>query len=235
VLYVATMSNNIYAFDANNSARVLAHRSLAPFVPGNYAGTCPDPVTTGSQLGILSTPVADLTTHTLYVVAATPSSPGKFVHQLFALDMLTLNNLHAPVTISASVPGTASDGQGGVVSLNQITQIQRPGLVLANGTVYAALGGCGPDPQPYHGWLLGYNASTLNQTVVLNTSPNGAENAIWQSGRAPVTDATGSIYLFTGNGSYNGTTDLADSALKISPAGTILDWFTPSNYVALVS
>lgn len=237
VLYVATMSNNIYAFDANNGARgALAHRTLGAFVPANYAGTCPDPRTTASQLGILSTPVADLATNTLYVVVATPNGPGKYIHKLFALDMLTLADRHAPVNISASVRGNASDGQGGqggVVSLNQTTQIQRPGLVLANGTVYAAFGSCGPDPQPYHGWLIGYNASTLQQTVVFNSSPNGADNAIWQSGHAPVTDASGSIYFFTGNGSYNGGTDLADSALKLSPSGTILDWFTPSNYAAL--
>ncbi len=234
VLYVATMSNNIYAFDANNAARgFLAHRTLSPFVPANHAGTCPDPTTTASQLGILSTPVADLATNTLYVVAATPNGQGRYMHQLFALDMLTLADRHAPVTISASVPGNASDGQGGLVSLNQTTQIQRSGLVLANGNVYAAFASCGPDPQPYHGWLIGYNQSTLQQTVVFNSSPNGADNAIWQSGRAPVVDAGGSIYVFTGNGSYNGGTDLADSALKLSASGTIMDWFTPSNYPAL--
>ena len=180
--YVATMNNSIYAFDAKNGAKgPLAHRVLAAPVPVNLAGTCPDPGTTTTQLGILSTPVANPATNTLYVVAASPNGPATYIHQLFAVDMLTLQDKHAPVTIAASVPGSAPDGQGGVVSLNQTRHVQRTGLVFANNTIYAAFGSCGPDPQPYHGWLIGYNPSTLQQTVVFNASPNGFEDGIWQS------------------------------------------------------
>jgi hypothetical protein len=234
VLYVATMSNTVYAFDAGNASRgPLRQRTLAPATPSGQAGTCPDLLYTGTQLGILSTPVADTVTQTLYVVASTPSGPGTYVSKLFALDMLTLLDRVPPVTVSASVPGAGAQNSGGTVTLNQTTQIQRAGLVLANATVYAGFGSCGPDPQPYHGWLIGYNAATLRQTVVFNASPNGSAAAIWQSGRAPVSDAAGSIYFFTGNGTNNQGTDLADSVLKLSPLGVISDWFTPPNFVTL--
>ncbi len=230
VLYVATMHNSLYAFDADNpGAGPLFHVSLGTSVPAQLAGTCPS-YGTGNELGILSTPALDLGSGTLYAVAATPDGSGGYVHYLHAVDMTTgLEKSGSPILISARVAGNGIDQNNGQVSLNDQTYIQRPGLVLANGNVYAALGSCGPDPEPYHGWLIGYNATTLQQTSVFNSSRNGYEGAIWQSGRAPILDGSGAFYFFTGNGSYNGSSDFSDSLVKLSGQGGVLDWFTPSD------
>jgi len=236
MLYVATMNNTLYGFDVDKpGAPPLIQVNLGPPVPRGWAGTCPYGMT---QLGILSTPVIDVPSGILYAVSATPSGgqlgTGTYIHRLFAIN-IRKGTIRNSVQISADVPGSGYDAQNGQVSMNQTVYIQRPGLLLSNGFIYAGFGSCGPDPDPYHGWILGYSAKTLTQTAVFNSSPNGSRNAIWQSGRGPVSDGSGSIYAFTGNGSWNGTSDFSDSVLKISPSGTLIDWFTPRNYGTLDS
>jgi len=78
----------------------------------------------------------------------------------------------------------------------------RPGLLLLGGVVYTAWGShC--DIQPYTGWVMGYSASTLAQTTVLNVVPNGSEGGIWMSQAGPATDGQGNIYVLNGNGSFS--------------------------------
>src|SRR5689334_774132 len=231
VLFVATMHNSIYAFDADKGTQ-LFRVPLGPSVPAT-SSPCPSSRNMGPELGILSTPVIDLSTNTLYAVSATPASGGGYTHRLFAINIKNGSIKSGPVAISATVTGTGTDSQGGQVIMNNTRYIQRPGLLLANGTIYAGFGGCGPDPSPYHGWILGYSAATLQQTAVYNASPNGDEDAIWQSGRGLVADTNGDVYAMTGNGAYDGTTNLADSFVKLSPGGILLDWFTPSNQALL--
>lgn len=233
VLYVATMHNSVYAFDADAAnTPPLFQISLGPPVPAT-SSPCPDYGTTGPELGILSTPVIDLATNTLYAVSATPASGGGYSHRIFGVDIITGQIKLGPVVMSPSVTGTGTDSQNGQVIMNQTRYLQRPGLLLTNGTVYAGFGGCGPDPSPYHGWVVGYNAGTLQQTAVYNASPNGDEAAIWQSGRGLVGDISGNVYAMTGNGSYDASSNFADSFLKLSSAGALLDWFTPADWPTL--
>ena len=115
--------------------------------------------------------------------------------------------------------------------------MQRTALLLTNGTVYAGFGSCGPDPDKYHGWILGYSASNVQtQTVVFNASPNGQRAGIWQSGRGLVADSSGAVYAMTGNGTWNGSganmTEFADSFIKLN-GGSVVDWFTPTDWDAL--
>jgi len=51
--------------------------------------------------------------------------------------------------------------------------------------------------------------------------------AIWSSGNGPAADASGNIYVETGNGFFDGVNNFSDSVLKISPAGARVDYFTP--------
>jgi hypothetical protein len=232
VLYVATMENSIYAFNADNAAAgPIFYVSLGTPVPGNSSG-CPAE-NTGPVLGILSTPTIDLSSGLLYAISATPSGSGTYIHRIFALDIRTGQIRIGPVTVNPTYPGTGTDSQNGQVFMNQVHYVQRPGLLLSQGTVYAAFGSCGPDPTPYHGWIVGYDAATLRQKVVYNASPNGDKDAIWQSGRGLVADSSGNVYAMTGNGSYDPPANLSESFLKLSPQGNLVDWFTPSDHATL--
>ena len=82
-------------------------------------------------------------------------------------------------------------------------QNQRSALLIDHGTVYIAWASyC--DQGPYHGWILGYDAATLQQVMVYNTTPDGGLGGIWQSGGGLAADSTGNLYALTGNGSFNG-------------------------------
>ena len=59
--------------------------------------------------------------------------------------------------------------------------MNRPGLLLLNGTVYLAYGSHG-DNGPYHGWIFGYDAATLQPRGVFNTTPNGGLGGFWNGG-----------------------------------------------------
>ncbi len=94
------------------------------------------------------------------------------------------------------------------------------------------------DVPPYHGWVMGYNATTLKQTMVYNADPNGSDGGIWMSGDGIASDSTGSLYFITGNGTFDansGGKDYGDSYEKLSPSGTVVDWFTPSDEATLSS
>ena len=252
VVYVATMHNSVYAFNADNSsAPAIWHVSLGASVTAPTGNGCPSSGFTGPELGILSTPVIDQSTNTLYAVAAVPSGSG-FVHYLHALDLATgSEKFGAPVQIQASVAGTGYDAQGGRVSLSAAsTDVQRTSLLLANGTVYAGFGNCGPDNDPWHGWVVGYSAANVrNQVFAFNTTPNGGQGGIWQSGRGLVADTAGDIYFNTGNATAytagdsgvttgNSGTDAAHGNyamrfMQLTSAGQFVASYPPTNYADL--
>ena len=188
------------------------------------------------NIGIVGTPVIDAVGQTIYFVARTKEN-GVFVQRLHAFDIRNGSDRPgSPVVIQASAPGTGDGSIGGVVAFNARTHNQRAGLMLLNGIVYIAWAShC--DQGPYHGWILGYNASTLQQSFVFNTTPDGRLGGVWQSGQAMSADANGNIYVLTGNGDFDanqsGGRNYGTSFLKISPAGTVLDWFTPHDWQAL--
>jgi hypothetical protein len=235
VLYVATMHNSVYAFDADSpGSQPIWKVTLAPSVESGRAGVCPETYYTSPELGILSTPVIDAASGILYAVYATPTGDSTYGHYLAALDIRTGEpRAGSPVQISASVAGDGMESQGGTVPLTGKTYIQRPALTLANGTVFTAFGSCGPDPYPYHGWVIGYKASDVKvQTSVYNSTPNGFAGAFWQSGRGLVADHLGNIYGSTGNGT-NSPTDASESVVKLDPAGKLAGVFTDPNFARL--
>jgi hypothetical protein len=224
VLYVATQKNTIFAFDANTlSTTPLWQANLGASVPAQSAsgGSCPA-FAVGNELGILSTPVIDTATNTIYAVSTSPTSTGTaYEFFLNALDITTGKpKFGSPVQIQAQVPGTGYDNVNGVITLSQDAKhAQRTALLLSGGNVYMGFASCGPDADPWHGWMFSYNASNLSQNWVFNTTPNGMRGGIWQSGFGPVADASGDVYFVTANGDPAATDPYSDSVVMLSPAG----------------
>ncbi len=235
VVFVATEHDSVYAFDADSGAAPLWHVSFlsasVTTVPASDTG-CDQIV---PEIGITSTPVIDPEAGTIYVVAMTRESGG-YVHRLHALDVATgAERSGSPVVIEASVQGS---GEGGsTVVFRARNYKQRPGLLLLHGVVYT-LWSSHCDIGAYHGWVLGYDAQTLRQVAVYNSTPNGNEGSFWNGGAAPAADAAGNLYLVSGNGTFDfasGGPDLGESFLKLSTAGglSVTDYFTPFNYEIL--
>ncbi len=237
VVYVATQHDSVYAFDADNSqgsnATALWSVGFGRSVPENSDNYgCGTPNYT--EVGIMGTPVIDSSTNTLYVVAKTMGQ-GLYSFTLHALDITSgTEKFGGPVAINASVQTSQ-----GLVTFTPSIQMQRPALLLLNGTVYIGFGSNGCDSYNYHGWLLAYNASNLQRAGIFITTPQGDGGAIWGAGAGPAVDSDGYIYVSTGNGTFDfssGGTDFGDSILQLNSVQngfTVHDYFTPFNQATL--
>lgn len=235
VVYLMTQHNSVFAYDADSVATpdLLWHVNFGASVPNTLF---PDFFDIDPEIGILSTGAIDLQANALYVVSETLQGTQP-VFQLHALDLRTgAEILNGPATVAAQVPGTGDGSVNGIITFDPMWHIQRPGLLLANGSVYFTFGSHG-DLGPWHGWLFRYSASDLRETPgVLVTTKTGSGGSIWQSGRGLAADETGAIYAITGNGDYDGINNFGESFLKVSnaPVPAISDWYTPPNWQALV-
>ena len=245
IVIVATEQNNVYAFDAETNTGINA----TYLWKANLGPPCPtDDICSGNVspwFGVTGTPVIDAATGTLYALSKNKSG-GVYSNRLHALDVTTgQERVNSPAFVQASVAGYGEGNDGtGHVPFNDLHEFQRPGLLLLNGTVYIAWSShC--DITPYHGWVMGYDAKTLTQKGVWNTTPNGvtgpapvAGAGIWMTGAGPAADAD-SLYVLTGNGTFNantGGTEYGDSVVKLTPNGNALpvaDYFTPFDQQAL--
>jgi hypothetical protein len=197
-----------------------------------------------------------------------PGDPQRYVQRIHKID-LTSGQEETSRVIAATCPGSgtgldpdkpitpdqqryAADGgydprQGTYLGTNVVKflpkcQNQRPGLLLLNRVVYIGWSSHG-DQGAYHGWLIGYDARTLEQVAVFNSTPNGYEGAIWQGGVAPAADKEGNIYLATGNGSFDAqsgsfgpNTNFGNSVLKLSTRDRslrVVDYFSPFDRTCL--
>ena len=234
VLFIATMHNTVYAYDADtpSAAGLLWQVNLGqPFPTALWNAPYTD---LSPEVGILGTGAIDVNAGVLYVVAETMENGGA-VFYLHALDLLTgMERMDGPVVIAAQVSGTGTGSVGGVIQFDPGQHLQRPGLLLSNSAVYVAFGSH-MDKSPWHGWIMSYDASDLNaQRGVFLTTANGEGGAVWQSGRGLAADDAGGIYSMTGNGDFDGTGDFGESFIKLSGASAVLaDWFTPANWKAL--
>lgn len=245
VIFVATEKDSVFAFDADsNPCNQLWMASLIP--PGSEAIGTPDPQITSTDIvpfvGITGTPVIDLKASILYVVAESQtktgaanicSSASSYCHFLYAVDLGTGQSVFRP-------DGTGIATLAGHSSVFFPTiENQRAALLLDNGTVYIAFGSYGGQGE-YHGWLFGYDASTLQQTGVLNITPDAMQGGIWQSGGGPSADANGNIFVATGDGPFDvnrGGMSYGNSFLRLGTAGglTVFDYFTPCDQATLQS
>ena len=240
VVYVATEHDSVYAFDALTGLR-LWNRSLlgSGETPSDPRGC--DQVS--PEIGITSTPVIDRGRGAIYVIAMSRNAAGNYFQRLHALDIATGNELFSgPKTIQATYPGTGDNSSSGNVVFDPAQYKERAALLLLNGVVYTAWAShC--DIRPYTGWVMGYDGATLNQTGVLNITPNGNEGAIWMSGAGMAADDSGNIYLLAGNGTFDATLnangfpsqgDYGNAFLKLSTSGglQVADYFEMSNQSA---
>ena len=217
VVFVATEHDSVYAFDADIGT-LFWHKNLIP-----AGGTTVPQANVGStifpEIGITGTPVIDPTAGTIYLVTETLES-GAYIFRLHALSVATGSEKSgSPVRIQPS-------------GFQPKELLQRPGLLLANGNLYVAFGSQG-DNTPYHGWIVAFH--NLVQTAVWNSTSTGSEGAIWMAGSGIAADSNGDLYVMTGNGDYNGSTNFGQSFVKLSANLTVLDHFTPYNWSKLSS
>jgi hypothetical protein len=239
LFFVATSTNRVYALDAdddnpNPQAGLIWTASLDSWRPLGSDEICAETIGT---VGITSTPAIDLPGQTMYVVTrrwTRRGEPADGSNYLHALDISNGNHRHDPVLIQAADPASGR-------RFDARCQRNRPGLLLHRGVVYVAFGTFSCDascPEDYyHGWVLGYRASDLQQVAVFCTSADGGGAGVWQSGNGLVSDGD-SIYFETGNDLFQAHARLGDSFVKLE---ILPDWpglrlaaaFTPSNAARL--
>ncbi len=262
VVYLATTNDTVYAYDADDPYATRPLWMVTFLVNGAVPPTHADLSSVGAcgsnyndfsgNMGIVGTPVIDNTPFpgaaagdqgTIYLVARTKEN-GSFFQRLHALNLRDGSERpNSPVTITGSVAGTGDGSSGGVITFDPLRQNERASLLLSNGVVYIAWAShC--DLGPYHGWIMGYDATSLSQVVVYNTSPSGSEVGLWMGGEGPAADSAGNLYVSTGNGTVgvgsnpNDTTNRGVSFLKLTRSNSTLNvssWFTPYNYATLNS
>ncbi len=238
VLFVATEHDSVYAFDAYGK----------PAAPLWQVSLLKDGVTTvpaqdvqcpfiAPEVGITSTPVIDPGTGTLYVLVRTKERGGVsstgYHQRLHALAVSTGGEkFGGPVNIQASMSGRGAGSSGGKLEFDPLRENPRAALLLANRMVYLTwASSC--DVGPYHGWAMAYDARTLKQKAVFNTSPDADDSGIWASDTGPAADQSGNVFFATGNGRFDaarGGRDYGDTLLKFDGQSMkLIDYFAPFN------
>jgi hypothetical protein len=230
LVIVATSTDQIYAFDDTTYAVVWERNFVGGSVRQQLSTDtgCND---VNPNVGITGTPVIDRTADRLYVVVPTNES-GVFHQRLHAIALASGADAVSPVEVT----GTTTLAGGGTATTNPEYNFNRGALLEANNTIYVALGShCDYNGGSTHGWVLGYNATSLAAAGNLvnvtdqNTGSNYFLGAPWMSGYGPAADAQGNVYFVTGNGPWNGTTDFAMSVLKVPGSLNLASatYFTP--------
>jgi hypothetical protein len=206
VLYVATENDSVYAFDADSGAQLWKVSALGNGETPSDSLNC---FQISPIIGITSTPVIDRARGphgAIYLVAMSKDASGNYHQRIHALDLTTGAELFGgPTTIGASVPGGGPNSSGGTLTFDPKQYAERQSLLLLNGNVYTGwTSHC--DIAPYNGWVISYSADTLQQTGVLNVTPNGTGGAIWMSGAGMASDGQ-SIYFLDANGTFDTTLD----------------------------
>ncbi|PYT07771.1 MAG: hypothetical protein DMF49_07125 [Acidobacteria bacterium] len=232
-LIVATEANWVYRIDPENG-NIFWSKNLGPAWNASDIG-CGDLTPT---IGVTGTPVIDDTTDTIYLFSKSYESgtSGPAIYYVHALDVFTGGERTG---FPVHVQGTAQNNPN--ATFDPTKQLQRPGLLLMDGVVYAAFGGhC--DITVWRGWIFG--VSTSGQIKARWVSRSGSTNsgaAVWHSGGALVSDGPGRIFVSTGNGGSPTSpipgnmppANLGNSIvhLQVQPDGTLnaVDFFTPYN------
>jgi hypothetical protein len=258
VVFVATMHDSVYAFDADSNSGpnggVLWHVNLgtSAAMPNNDFGNRYGPYhDIRPEVGIIGTPVIDLAAGTIYLSAFTHEG-SSYVQRIHALAITNgTEKPFSPALVSATINGKGVGSSGGKLSFDSMNNgLQRPALTLAGGVLYVAYSGFA-DTDPYHGWLFGFNASTLQQltnrifvttpnATTADWGPNAGEGGLWMGGNGPLVDAQTNLFFEVANGPFNADTngtEYGDSFMKLSTTNglAVSDYFTPFNQASLAA
>ena len=240
VLYVATEHDSVYAFDADTGLQLWKTSVLGSSETTSDDHNC---LQITPEIGITSTPVIDRKlgrNGTLFTVGMSKDATGAYHQRLHALDITTGAEItDSPTEITATYPGMGDNTQNGNVVFDPAQYAERAGLLLLNGNIYTGwTSHC--DSGLYTGWVMAYSESTLQQTQLLNLTPNGHEGSIWMSGGGIAADSQGNIYLLDANGTFDTTLDAngfptkgdyGNAMVKLSTSGklAVADYFEMYN------
>jgi hypothetical protein len=249
VLIVVTEHGSAYAFDADSGTQLWKVSTLGANETTSDDHGCNQ---ISPEIGITDTPVIDRThgpNGTVFLVAMSKDASSKYHQRLHALDLATGAELQgSPTEIAATFPGTGYGSTNGMQVFDPGQYAERVGLLLMNGQIYLAwTSHC--DEDPYTGWVMAYSESTLQQTSVLNLTPNGpstphfgdGEGSVWMSGAGLAGDTQGNIFFLDANGTFDSTLtangfpaqgDFGNAFMKVSTTGNVLaaaDYFAAYN------
>ncbi len=237
VVIVATQHDSVYAFDADSPTPMPLWQVRFVNPDAGITTIAASDVNASDimpEIGITSTPVIDVGSNTVYVVAATKEN-GAFYHRLHALDITSgAEKFGGPRIIQAAYPGSAQDGRDGVLNFTSHFQLQRAALLLSKGKIYIAFAS-NADFGLYHGWVIAYDAVTMRQYGVWVSTPDGYQGGIWMSGCGISSDQEGNLYLSVANGPFDAFgqqpgSNLSDSIVKLKAGAHgigLADFFTP--------
>ncbi len=254
-VFVATENDSMYAFDSDTGSIIWQDAASKLLPSGETTSDTRSCGQVSPQIGITATPVIDRKAGahgTIFFVAMSKDGSGNYHQRLHALDVTTgAELLNGPMEIKATYPGVGAGSSNGTLTFAPGNYKERAALLLLNGTIYVSFAShC--DIPPYSAWIMGYSESALQQTTVLNLTPNGPDSAggsfgagsIWQSGGGPAADPQGNIYVEVANGDFetaldsNGfpnQQDFGNAFVKLSVSSgklAVADYFTMTNTVS---
>jgi len=229
-LFVATEENDLYGLNPATGAVEWSKNLGEPWSPEEIS--CAD---LAPKVGVTATPVIDPETNVAYLTYKTYREKGK--EPEWFMDAVSVSTGAQQPGFPVPLSGTAQNAPG--QEFHAKTELQRPGLLLMEGVVYAAFGSdC--DTTPWQGWVFGVSTEgTVRARWVADETGDGA--GIWQSGSGLASDGPGTILLSTGNGGAPSTptpgdeppTDLGESIVRldVQPGGSLkaVDFFAPYN------
>ncbi len=219
-VYVATENDSVYKLDAATGAVVWSEHLATP-EPSSIA-PCGD---ISPSIGVTGTPVIDPATDRIYLVGAVSAS-GTVDHELFAVDLSSGHPIAGfPIMVDPPYPS------GGAA----VNQLQRAGLALDGGRMLIGYGGNDGDCSTYWGWLVSAPVDGGAGPGSFQIDAGYSEGAVWGAGNAPAIDAAGNVFLATGNGKGNSSSDPAygDAVVKLNASASPLDWWAPPDWQSL--
>jgi outer membrane protein assembly factor BamB len=249
-VYICTMNNSVWAFDANTGAKLWpAPVALGPPVKNIPRGMPKagniDSKFINDHWGILSTPVIDTESNTLYAITwsseanTAQQSLLQSVHHLHALDITNGSARHPAIKLDGII-----DEDSGFRFISP-AQKQRAALLLErvkdgagnmHKTLFMVCGSVAETSRRAHGWVLAFDLEKFALAATYVTTRNTHGAGIWHAARGPCADNNGNLYCMTGNGGWDGVKDFAESFIRLTykPAEgnqkatlEIGDWFTP--------